>query len=101
MARIQRTVMVCDGCGREVETVMFRVGGASGNVRNVDLCEDCKAKPFLVVLGMVGATRTTRGRRPAAITAEALEALKADRAAVAAAAKPARKRAARKTAATP
>lgn len=96
MAKVTRVTTVCDSCGQEVETSMFRVGKATGNVHNADLCETCQGKPFGEVMAKVGITGTRArvrgsgsGRRPAAITADALEKLKAERAAEEAAAKPA------------
>lgn len=102
MAKVTRVTTVCDNCEQEVETSMFRVGKASGNVHNADLCESCQGKPFAEVMAKVGVVGTrsrvrgvARGRRPAAVTAEQLEKLKADRAEEAAAAKPASRRKAR------
>jgi hypothetical protein len=99
MARIQKTVMVCDVCGQEVETIAIRLAGASGNVRNADVCDTCQGKPLREVMAKVGAIRPRgAGRRPATITADQLEALKAARKLEEAAAKRYPKRTPRKAA---
>src|SRR5690242_2472191 len=93
MARVMKVTTVCDVCGTEDDTTAFRLGGASGNVKSVDLCPACQGKPFGVIVGAATVART-RGRRPGTTTPEQLEKIKADRKAAEAAAP--RKRAARK-----
>jgi len=92
MATILKKFTVCDGCKGEVDTTPYRVGGLTGNTKQLDLCEDCKARPFTEVLAM-GAVPRRRGR-PVSTTVEQVEAIAREQAA----AKPARKRAARKVA---
>ena len=60
MAR--KTVLVCDGCGREVEesrgaTLRVTVTDARRGSKQADLCDDCAG-------GMPGHPVARRGRKP-------------------------------------
>jgi len=80
MARVTKIISICDGCSAEGDTSAFRVGVATGNTKQLDLCPACQGRPFGEIVGAVRVPRP-RGRRPGTTTPEQLAKIKADRAA--------------------
>lgn len=59
MAKQRITVVLCDGCGRETETVGVRVGINGGPLRHLDLCASCR-RPLEKVLDAAEERRPSR-----------------------------------------
>jgi hypothetical protein len=63
----RKTVLVCDGCGKEVgegkgATLRLTYSDARRGAKQADLCDDCAG-------GMPGRATARRGRRPKAAVA--------------------------------